>query len=1162
MPEYLAPGVYVEEVDTGSKPIEGVSTSTAGMAGVSERGPVNVPILVTSFGQFTRWFGGYLNRVEFEEHCYLPHAVEGFFTNGGKRVYVTRILDTIGAVRAAGFLFDRGSDTSANTLLLRTAGELTGTAANPPLLVVLDASAPALSADDWIRIGEGSDAEYAQVDVKPVTETTLIPVHLPINGTHAIGDTVEQFDRVTAGGPMTVVADPQMGLPAGTQSIILDGATADIAFLNANPNQLLEVGGQNTGEYRFAIGVSNVTAVSTTNSRATVSLDSPLLQPYLNGAAVARLNIAINASAVADSTPSAGDRLVFVGNRAGQFADRTKLIVINRADLTTREARRIGVLSQISIEPGAYEEYPAGTVVRAVKIEDDKRTLSAATVVNATVATLNSTAGLVAGQTLLIGPPGPNQDTVVIRALGPAANVITLTAEMPHSHGSGDAVVPMQRALSAESTADASFIALSNRVGLAVGDVLRVGVAPDDEYVTIVSLPARAPAGTTPDAGNAIVAPALRGRHPANTVVARPVGPALVAGRQAAALVLSPQTGGAMILISDGDAYVATGFVQLTTGSGEVFYHRISAVLPTPTPDVVTLRTALRRAHPTGAGVVGRAPLFRVEALDAGGWGNRLRVSVEDESPGLVKTVIKSITNPTHIRLASVAGVEPGTLLELTDPLNGDTVLDGPLKVVSVDRSTNFTVVLDGTGLSAAQQTAEANAAAGGKHLGVRSREFRMTVFLFRQADPSLPSRGETILNTEVFRHLSMDSRHSRYLEKIIGSTWTDVPGATDDNGFPPRQLRLDDRRSEGESRYVRVHDLALDLPDPPKPKPNKIPTLESPRVGPETLLDTLPSGSKRAARHALEATRGDDSIATLFDSSYVGVDDPEPLNRTGLFSLRNEEEISIVAIPGRTSATIQAALIDHCEFMRYRFAVLDARRTPGDSLNDVQTQRQQFDTKYAGLYHPWPLIPDPFPISLGTVMDYPIPPSGHVMGIYARTDIERGVHKAPANEVMRGVIGLQRLLNKGEQDILNPYPVNVNVIRDFRPNNRGIRVWGGRVITSDPDWKYVNVRRLLIFIEASIDRGLQWVVFEPNAEPLWARVNRTVSNFLTSVWRDGGLEGTKPEEAYFVKVDRTTMTQTDIDNGRLIVVIGVAPVKPAEFVIIRIGLWTAHADS
>ena len=183
------------------------------------------------------------------------------------------------------------------------------------------------------------------------------------------------------------------------------------------------------------------------------------------------------------------------------------------------------------------------------------------------------------------------------------------------------------------------------------------------------------------------------------------------------------------------------------------------------------------------------------------------------------------------------------------------------------------------------------------------------------------------------------------------------------------------------------------------------------------------------------------------------------------------------------------------------------------------------------------------------------------MLGIYARVDNERGVHKAPANEVVRGIMGLTRYFTKGEQDILNPYPVNINVVRDFRPNNRAIRVWGARCITSDSDFKYVNVRRLLIFLEDSIDRGLQYVVFEPNAEALWARVRRSVINFLTTVWRNGALEGTTPEQGFFVKCDRTTMTRDDIDNGRLICVIGVAPVKPAEFVIIRIGLWTADAD-
>jgi phage tail sheath protein FI len=376
-----------------------------------------------------------------------------------------------------------------------------------------------------------------------------------------------------------------------------------------------------------------------------------------------------------------------------------------------------------------------------------------------------------------------------------------------------------------------------------------------------------------------------------------------------------------------------------------------------------------------------------------------------------------------------------------------------------------------------------------------------------------------------------MDPRHSRYVGTVIGNI----------NG----EQRRWDRRPRGESLYIRVDD--------------QTPSQDS-RLGPEPLVDVLASGRTEPARRAL--VDGFDAIAALTPADIIGVDAPQEEDRSGIFALRNYEDISLVAAPGQTDANIQRALIEHCEIERFRFAVLDGPPPPNDTLTDVRIQRQLFDTKYAALYYPWLLISDPFPTNPADIRDYPIPAAGHVTGVYARTDIERGVHKAPANEVLRGIIGLRRQVNKQEHDVLNPSPVNINVIRDFRPNNRGIRVWGARVITSDSDWKYVNVRRLLIFIEHSIERGLQWVVFEPNAEPLWARVRRTISNFLTVVWRNGALEGTTPEEAYFVKCDRTTMTQTDIDNGRLICEVGVAPVKPAEFVIIRIGLWTAHAEN
>jgi phage tail sheath protein FI len=180
-------------------------------------------------------------------------------------------------------------------------------------------------------------------------------------------------------------------------------------------------------------------------------------------------------------------------------------------------------------------------------------------------------------------------------------------------------------------------------------------------------------------------------------------------------------------------------------------------------------------------------------------------------------------------------------------------------------------------------------------------------------------------------------------------------------------------------------------------------------------------------------------------------------------------------------------------------------------------------------------------------------------MGIYARSDNTRGVHKAPANEVVLGIRDVQVRLNKPEQDLLNPK--HINVVRDLREANRGIRVWGARTLSSNPEWRYVNVRRLFLFVEESIDRGMQFAVFEPNSEFLWATVKRSITNFLTSVWRDGALEGTTPEEAFFVQIGYgITMTQDDIDNGRMIAVVGIAPVKPAEFVIIQISQKTREA--
>jgi uncharacterized protein len=1135
MPEYLAPGVYVEEVDTGSKPIEGVSTSTAGMVGVTERGPVNVPILVTSMGEFTRWFGERLNILDFsngsDRHCYLPNAVQGFFENGGKRVFITRALDTDGAVKASMNLFDRGSLTSANTLLLRSAAELTGTAANLPRLVVLDASA--ISKDDWVRVGDGSLAEYRQVAANPSTDDSLVAMNFPMNRSHAAGDTVEEFTRVTSGAALTLIGDEE----SGSKTIDVQGTNAAIGALAAGT--LVEISRSNGLEYRFVTAVSGVIAVTASNSQATLTLDSSLSMPYADGATVQPLDISgvATATSTLDTAYTAGDRALFVASKSGNFSNANRLVIVDSGS-DDQEARLIGALRSLALANGAYENYPAGSLAEKVTITADARQLNGATVATAKTITLDSAAGLSVGQTLLVGPAGPNRDTAVIQAVNTSTNQVTLTAGLAHAHASADPVLPASKKLTADASAGASFLALDNRLGLVEGDLVRISDISNSEILTITAVPGRSSNPVAPDAGNLLVSPPIASAFAEGSQVERLNASTVVAGTKATVTVLDAAAGNEALLVARGTGFGSGDILRLTTSSGEIFFHTLTAAPVTPTPDTVTLSEALLFNHPLGAVVVGREALINVQALDAGAWGNRLRISIEDESPGLVASANLAQFGPvTRIRLSSAAGVEPGTMLELLDPDTEEPV-GALLKVAAINRSTGD-ITLAGAGLDATQQAAIA-ALSPGSYLKVRSREFILTVRLLRQPDPAMPSRNNTVIDTETFRYLSMDPRHSRYIHKVIG----DINGA----------LRQSDRRPEGESLYIRVRDTAQDLTDP-----TKTTTLESVRLGPEALTDLLPDGRQLPARHALY--KGDDSIATLTDDHYIGSDSTVPENRTGLQSLRNLEEVSIVAVPGRTSVKIQNAVINHCELMRYRFAVLDGPQPPKDTLTDVQTLRQQFDTKYAAIYYPWLVIPDPYPANLARVANYPIPPSGHMLGVYARTDIERGVHKAPANEVVKGIVGLQRLLNKEQQDILNPYPVNINVIRDFRTNNRGIRVYGGRVITSDSDWKYVNVRRLLIFIEASIDRGLQWVVFEPNAEPLWARVKRSASNFLTLVWRNGALEGTKPEEAFFVKCDRTTMTQTDIDSGRLICLIGVAPVKPAEFVIIRIGLWTAHAE-
>jgi phage tail sheath protein FI len=301
------------------------------------------------------------------------------------------------------------------------------------------------------------------------------------------------------------------------------------------------------------------------------------------------------------------------------------------------------------------------------------------------------------------------------------------------------------------------------------------------------------------------------------------------------------------------------------------------------------------------------------------------------------------------------------------------------------------------------------------------------------------------------------------------------------------------------------------------------------------TLLERLESPASTDAQRSIDLTlTGGLDGRRPVASDYDGRADPDEQYKYGLKAFEDLEDISIVAAPGSTEGysngyrndadSIIQSLIGHCERMRYRIAVLDA----GDQLRigDVRAMRAKIDSKHAALYYPWVVVMDPI-----TQRELALPPSGFVTGIYARNDRLRAVYKAPANEVVTGALRFETMLNRSQQEVLNPE--GINCFRFFE--GRGNRLWGARTISSDPEWKYVNLRRYFAYLERSIDVGTQWAVFEPNGEMLWANVRRTIEDFLLNEFQMGALLGDKPEKAYFVKCDRSTMTQNDLDNGRLV---------------------------
>jgi hypothetical protein len=381
-----------------------------------------------------------------------------------------------------------------------------------------------------------------------------------------------------------------------------------------------------------------------------------------------------------------GDSLIFVDSRGGALNDPTHLVFISANDAARNEVRRIGKMFQVDIAPNTNAEYPVDSLVRGVIVGNDDRHLTVASVVADTTMTLDDISSLSAGDTLLVDT-GLIQESKVIQSVNTGANQVRFATGLANAHAVAALATPTfsLKTLTSAAPAGSRVVATGNRISLAVGDVVRVGTAPNDEYATIVGVPNRSPAGVAPDAGNVVLDHALVLGHASGDALRRQSPPALTA-LQPTVLVLAASPEAATLLLSDGTGFVAGTFLSVTIPTGEIFYHAIIAAT-VASPVEVTLQNPLERAHPAGSVIVPRNPLIQVQALDVGAWGNRLRISVQDEAPGLVsRTTLSTIINPTHIRLTSAAGVEAGTILELLDPLNHNAVVDTPLKVVLIDR--------------------------------------------------------------------------------------------------------------------------------------------------------------------------------------------------------------------------------------------------------------------------------------------------------------------------------------------------------------------------------------------------------------------------------------------------------------------------------------------
>jgi len=1060
--------VYIEEQD-GIQPIEGVSTSVTGFVGVTQRGPLDgqPPVLVTSFNDFQNVFGGYFTP-SFSggtansnwPYNVLPHAVAGFFNNGGQILYVKRIAaNPLPPFSLASAVILNGVPSSGT---YNVGDKLTvsgGTPTSPTMAAVIEVATVSAGVITAVTFTPGS-----YTSMPPLTPNTPAQA-VPASGS-GLGATGATFN-LTMNPTAPLAATSSEGLENSVSSPQILTRLAATYSTTSLTLQLNSLRGIQSG--------CSITLTQTQNG----------LTASASGTVASYIDAKGTVTLMAQMTPVAPTTTL-----PTYFDPQYTIVAVSAGSVST------SLTAALSPAPLTLQIQPNQTIAATDTITLAQTQAGTTAEATGTVSSYTSGTGLLTlTAALTVTPAGATfnpQNTTVIITPSPPVVITNLTAAPASSS-------PLQLQIPSNLTqpiALGDIITLAQTQGgtttQATGTVSTY--APLTGLLTLQAALTVTPPGATFNPQNTTVAiTASAPPPPVITTLAATFPPLLVlqstAGIQVGTIITLSQTQGGLTTQATGTVASFTASAVTLTSAGVVAVS--GSTLPATfqvSTTTVTWNTQLAFS------VQANSSNFALTAANPGAWGNNIALQIQPSSRALANVVLplgQSVSGGAYdiVTLTSTANFYTGAIVEfnlgsLKVYAKIQNIFGSSIQVTAVPLFTSTS--LNPTG--AAPTTA-------------RACEFDV-----------LASYGSV---SESFKGLTLDDTTPYFYATAInnGSSLLTVPEVTPPNAAHP--YPCDD-------------------------------------------TTTTPSTLPIAADGLNVAMVGGIDGSYPQSTDYTGTDGG-PGNRTGLAALVDVDQISIIAAPGVTDQNTQAALITQCETLKYRFAVLDPNPVQASSASPVsaiQSQRLNFDTKYAAIYFPSVVVDDPL-----TGNPLVVPPSGHMAGIYAQTDDSRGVWKAPANVVISGILGLETKVNKAEQEILNPEPNNICVLRDFTAQGRGRRVYGARCITSLDEWKYINVRRLFIFLEASLDQGTQWAVFEPNDSQLWNRLIQSVSAFLTTVWREGGLMGATAEQAFFVNCGTNTMSQDDIDNGRLIMVVGVAPVYPAEFVIIKIGQWAGGSS-